>query len=397
MSHDDDHDESQPASIWTWTVFLASLPLFYMGNYYVGLCFVLIGLLYCSFGSLTHKMIPEQDQFEIKYNIYSADDVLQDLIAEAQKTTVAGAAQDKQQRILRHPHFRMVVLAALSALVKKYGKLQQQQTKEGTSTTKEQQQQQEITHLSLICQEAVYIILDTFGDDDDAIVAASLALLALVAKCEAVRERHLHQADVYGLNVLIASMNKALQRGKTYSNKRKDQESAELQRKACLMLGALSDGDGDMASQIVSEGGISSILEAASWYRYHKEVANWALWSIFVLCYENSSAKAAVVQQTNGISIILQAMKNCQDSVEVARHGIAIIFDLLREQQTGPSSESAFDVWKVRNAALAAGLHEIVVHAMTEFSGNAANLDIVMMGRELLIGTGYQGPIPEAL
>jgi hypothetical protein len=214
-----------------------------------------------------------------------------------------------------------------------------------------------------------------------------------VAKNEAVRERHLQQADVFGLDKLIRAMDRARKAAEKCREKTAEQEHAELQRKACLMFGALADGDAAMASQIVNDGGLLSILDAISWYRFHKDVVNWGLWAIFILGYEHPSAKSALVE-LHGIPIILEAMKKCRQSVEVARHGIAILFDLLRNQQQPLNDAKSIDVWKVRDEALNSGLHEVLLDALEKFSTNE-NKDIIMMGRELLIGTQYQGPLPD--
>ena len=41
--------------------------------------------------------------------------------------------------------------------------------------------------------------------------------------------------------------------------------------------------------------------------------------------------------------------------------------------------------------ALNAGLHDVMVNAMNEFE---TSMEIVMMGQEMLVATGYQGEIP---
>ncbi len=85
-----------------------------------------------------------------------------------------------------------------------------------------------------------------------------------------------------------------------------------------------------------------------------------------------------------------QLLKNDPKSVEVRRQGVAVRFDLLRE---GHRVEGVkFGPWEVRRLALAAGLHDVVVNAVTEFSDS---MDIMMMGQEMLIGTGYGGDIPQ--
>jgi hypothetical protein len=393
MAHDHLHDDELQPKMWTYAVIGASVPLFWMGNYVVGLCFVLIGLLYTVAGNLMTR-IPEEDQCAIRYNIWSADDVVADLLKwQAQSQSLEDSVDTKQQK----ERYHAVTSVALAALAKKFCARQRQkqllQQSSSASSTKKLDDD-ESNQMSLCCQEAVYMSLKSFGECDDAVVAASFALLALVAKSDGVRERHLQQADAYGLDVIVECMKKAMIRSQEYDNVSKEQEAAELQRKACLMLGALSDGNADIARQVVEEGGLKAVLNACTWYRVHEEVANWALWAVFILCYENAVNKVTLVEE-DGIPIVLQTMKNCPDSVEVARHGTAILFDLLREQHDEAGNDHPrLDVWKIRNTALVAGLHESVVHAMMKFSGNA-NMDIMMMGREILVKTGYLGVIPE--
>lgn len=345
--------------------------------------------------------ISEEDQYAIRYNIWTDDDILADLQQwqekyRQQKNRAAVGEENKDQP--QRDRYRVVALTALAALAKKYG-LQQRRKQRGdksaqpSSTKNLKPEDAELVRLSLVCQEAAYVSLKSLGDGDDAVVAASFALLALVAKSELVRERHLTLADAYGLDVLIRCMSQAMKRAHKYDDcSCEEQEAAELQRKACLMLGALSDGDSEIARQVVEEGGLKAILDAVAWYRFHQEVANWALWAIFILCYENAVNKVAFVQ-LDGIPIVLQAMKHSPDNIDVARHGTAILFDLLRNQDVD-CDHPRLDMWMIRNKALSAGLHERIVHTMNEFTESTC-MDIVMMGREILVGTGYQGVIPE--
>jgi hypothetical protein len=86
-------------------------------------------------------------------------------------------------------------------------------------------------------------------------------------------------------------------------------------------------------------------------------------------------------------------MRNCPDSIDVARHGIAILFDLMRQDNDALVSKKAdgLDVWKIRNQALAAGLHPVLARAVQQFGDQA--MDIKMMGGEILTGTNFQGDI----
>lgn len=278
-----------------------------------------------------------------------------------------------------------------------------------------------LQQMALLCQEAAYLGL-VVGPDQDQLVASSLSLLALVAGQENVRYRHLHEADKYGLNIPIQCMKQALERAKdrpeadhetevnddTPIDNSKNgvsqgknlfsaspaltaaQQSAELQRKGCLLLGALADGDSEMARLVAQEGGIEMVLQAISWYRYHADVANWGLWAIFILAYEYTPNKALIIG-AGGVAVVTQALRLCGcETIEVARHGIAILFDLLREQD--PDDVPRLDTWKVRNAALAAGIHSPMLVAMNTY---ARAMDIIMMGQAILAGTDYKGEVPQ--
>lgn len=385
--HDHGHNDELQPEIWTYSVLAASLPLFWMGNYFVAFCFVAIAIMY---RVMAPQKISPQDQLSIQYNIWSAQDVIKDLLERRDEST-----RDDNRRVL----YRSALLVALPSLAKKNNKHQQQrqriELREANSkkipSTKDEDPI--IDSLALLSQQAVYLGLAAYPDDDE-VVDSSFALLALVGKNEMVRERLIHEADVYGLDVLANCMGQALYRAKEVSDKRKEQQMAEIQRKGCLMLGALADGDAILASQVVQDGCLKAILDAVSWYRFHEQVANWALWSIFILCYENRANKAALLE-LNGIPIILQTMKNCSESVEVTRHGIATVFDLLRDDYEEATQGPSLNRRKIRETAITDGLHAIIIQAIESFSDNPSNMDIAMMGRELLVGTGYSGQIPE--
>jgi hypothetical protein len=73
--------------------------------------------------------------------------------------------------------------------------------------------------------------------------------------------------------------------------------------------------------------------------------------------------------------------------LEVARHGIAILFDVLRETPEIPS-----DLTKIREVAVAAGMHKAIRQAMDNFP---ESMECMMMGQEILVATGYRGNIPQ--
>jgi hypothetical protein len=344
--------------------------------------------------SAAMDQIPEEDKQDIRYNIMEAEDVVRELISWE-----AELYRNQQPEVLQKG--RIHLISGLEALAKKYA---QQQHLKALKARKELDSQDpsfgkimKEHRLELICQQAAYIAYRLFPVKDDQVVAAALSLHALVAKDPQVRQRHLFEADNFGLDKPVHCMREALKTAKAETNEDKEQQSAELQRKACLLLGALADGDADVATKIVEEDGLEAVLEAVNWYRYHEDVGNWALWAVFILSYENPPNKVRNVE-LGGVPIIIGTMQNVTECLEVARHGIAVLFDLMRDENTpGGANQSSqthkhLDVWQIRRSALAAGLHEAVLTAMETFSDK---IDIVMMGAELLAGTDYRGPVPQ--
>ena len=72
------------------------------------------------------------------------------------------------------------------------------------------------------------------------------------------------------------------------------------------------------------------------------------------------------------------------------------MFDLLRydssssdDGQGGAQGGPFF--MQVRRIAMNAGLHDVLVLAMTKFP---ADMQIMMMGQQMLISTGYTGDVP---
>ena len=336
---------------------LIGLPLLFSGKIIWGTTIALIGLL----SALRQAMqeIKEAEKQEIRYSIFSPEDILAELeMLEETKDQI-----DTEKA-------RTQCLASLAALARKYCK----ETEDD---------------VPLFCQQAAYLSLRLYLEDDD-IVAGAISILALVAKKTQVRQRNKNQANIYGLDRPIQALKKALERAKKEEDQAKEELLAEIQRKGALFLGALADGDKefDLPIKIVEEDGLELILDAANWFRLHEYVANWALWAIFIICYEQSRNKVQFVR-LSGITTVCELMKHHPDSLEVNRHGVAILFDLLKE---GNETEGVkWDPWEVRRLALGAGLHKVVLNAMTEFSDS---MDIMMMGQEMLIGTGYRGEIP---
>jgi hypothetical protein len=364
---------------------LAAVPLFFMGKWTWGLVIIVVCFTLALFAAMAEMKV--EDQLEIRFNVIDAEDVLDEMMLAHEEIEAASALSptDTTETDTDTPVSsggRIVIVTGLTALAKKYNREQELRKKEN----------QDPHSLPLVCQEAAYVSLASFPTDES-VVAAAVSLLALVSKDTRVRERHLHEAGTYGFDRPVECMRQALEKAQNAEKEDAalEQASAELQRKCCLLLGAVSDADAVIACQVVQEGGLDAILDALKWYRFHADVANWALWAIFILCYENLPNKVAVVQ-AGGVPAVIQTILNVPDSQEVARHGIAILFDLLREDDGGTAGQPAMDVWRIRNTALTAGLHRAVAHAMGEFCDK---MDIMMMGREILVGTDYKGVIPE--
>lgn len=239
-------------------------------------------------------------------------------------------------------------------------------------------------------QELGFTLLRRYPRNDQ-IIAGSISLLALIATDGRVRKRFKYQAEDYGLNLPISVLKKVLLRAKEEEDETKEEFLAEILRKGFLFIGAIcNDGDKlDLAATMVYEGGLELIIESANWFRMHEGVANWALWSIFTLSYEKSSIKAQLIK-LQGIQVICRLMEHNPSSLEVSRHGTALLFDLLRENNN--LETSSYNSREVRKIALTSGLHDRVKSAMNEFSDSK---DILMMGKELLIGTGFRGEIPK--
>ena len=401
---------------------LLGLPLVFFssrtGGWWVGLCIVVMGLVIALCTAMNE--MAEEDKLDIQFNVYSAQDILM-ILERLENNYNNNTSNDddnhhndassspntitpmEQARLHQH------LLAALSALVKKYNKYQRRRQRQRNKKDNDNDYYpQEYTppsesyrphELECICQDAVYCAMrlckpydnnDNNNDNNnnnvvDEVVAGALALHALVAKDDVVRRRHLYQADLYGLDVPIRATRAALERAKSIRHEGREQAAAELQRKACLLLGALADGHPDTAQQLGSEGALDAILQGLGWYRFHDEYCNWALWAIFVLCYDHAPNKTRLFQ-LGGIETVCQTLLANPESLEVARHGTAVLFDMLREVDN--NNDAALDLGQVRHRALQAGLHRALSGAMDKFH---ESMEITAMGTEMLAATGYEG------
>jgi hypothetical protein len=333
------------------------------------------------------------EKFQIRWNVMEPGDIVQGL-ASAYETTTGLPQQphndDESDRVLW-------LTTGLAALATKYEAQRQRHKGADATATNTNNTASRLDAMALVCQEAAYIGLrcchSNANDADLALPAASLALLALVAKNAFVRVRHCDDAG-YGLALPVAVLRRVLQVAQSIDNENEDreQEAAEVVRKGCLLLGALAEGAPAVAQRVVAQGGMDVILEAARWYRHHAEVANWSLWALFSVCYEAPAHKATFVAG-DGIALTLDLLRHCgTDSLAVTRHGVALLFDLLRAPDDAASQARVLlDVGTLRRTALAAGLHDVLVLVLGYWTHA---MDVMMMGSELLVGTGYEGDIP---
>ena len=290
--------------------------------------------------------------------------------------TGLSSAQDRPKLLQEG---KSIVLAGIRAQIQKLKK---------PKRDKDSNEAVEDNMAALIGQESVYLAFRRFAGRDNEVVMAAFSLLALIAKNSKVREKSLYEADTFGLDIPMRVIRNALERAKHIDNDdERELNAAELQRKGFLCLGALADGCDELALLVVQEGGVDAALDAIDWFRCHADVVNWALWALFIFCYEQPSNKIAVLQ-CQGMPKIIEAMRHCSASVDVARHGMALLFDLLREDTAHchPNNSAPIDIWRIRQSATTAGLHEVVLTILDQHSEAS---DVTMMGMELLAGTGY--------
>jgi len=393
-------------------LFLIAGPLILSGNYKWGLCFICL-----AFGFAVKQSMDDMDvgdKLEIRYNALSWEDLVAEL--EQLEEVVEEEDEDKQQQQQHRPPNatasagkKKQYLVGLQSLARKYDRRR-------TLPDKNERQQ-----LALVCQQIAFTTLRLYGggtgsssssnggkkssntDDsidgedittvvfDVEIVAGSISLLALLARDTNVRKRYKYQSSDYGLDVPIEPLKKVLKKAKIETDEMTEEVLAETLRKGCLYLGAVCNDDTELglAEMITEQDGLDLIIETGNWFRLHEDVANWALWALFTLCYDRTRIKVQLVR-LRGIPTICEIMKNNPSNLEVNRHGVALLFDLLRENQ-GEVDGVKWDPWEVRKAALNSGLHDVIVSCMNEFSDSK---DIMIMGQEILIGTAYQGKIP---
>jgi hypothetical protein len=369
---------------------LLGFPLLYSGHGWMALISIIIGMIMATCHAMNE--MEEQDKLTIRFNIYDAYDIIQEM---------KDCSKDDSIIILE---------AAIKSLVTKLSSTK----KRSFRSDGEMYQPHE---LEMACQEAAYIaIQNDCGSKDDSIISAAISLLALVAKDTAVRERynttmptrntasasssketipHCQQSEQQfhvriPLNVIESSLWHIQNNDTTSEND--EILAAEVQRKAFLWIGALADQSPNLSSILVDEGGMDCILKSIDWFRHHCEVNNWGLWAIFNLCFGHKGNQAELVRK-GGLSSICRAVRlNCDESLDVCRHGLAILFEILRQ---APSQDhdalSISKVSEIRKVAIAAGLHDAVHAAMVAYP---ESMEVMGMGTEILASTGFNGEIP---
>jgi hypothetical protein len=332
---------------------LLALPLFYSGKWGWACLslFLAFGFSVCQ----AMDSLAKEDRSDIRFNVIHAHDVVVEM--------------------KEHIDDPIILQSALQALARKVNK-----------QNKNKSQDYDESELELYSLQAAQIVLNQ-SPDSDMLIASVLSLLALIAKNPIVRQQMLRNDC---LRSALEAMRDSLARAQEQDDSTPSQVqqlSAELVRKGCLWLGALADDSETLATHVVTLGGLEVILQCLDWYRYHEDVNNWGLWALFQLCFGNSHNQSALVQ-SGGLRIICQSLKcNAADSMEVCRHGIAVLFDTLRHE----NEDDLLKIAQLRRLAVTAGLHQAVQHCMELHSDS---MEVIGMGTELLLSTGFQGDIP---
>lgn len=134
--------------------------------------------------------------------------------------------------------------------------------------------------------EAAMLALKVYPQQDELIYMA-FTLLSLVANGNDDIQRRLWEDPNHNdIEFFIKVMRDSLNRAKMEEEPTENEErlSAEIQRKGCLLLGGFDNVDA--STKIIKLGGLSVLIDAMQWYRFHAGVCKWALWAVFNLCYD---------------------------------------------------------------------------------------------------------------
>jgi hypothetical protein len=380
---DDDREEANATSIWMISTGVASLAMVWAGKvWFAGILAVLWALFGLS-GRLM-KPLSVAEKKAIEYNMWSAEDCYAAAVVQHQ-TPLDDVAKLALLGALSKKYHRCCLVVKDDFAKKKEEQHQSVNPANGSNSTSSLLSRRE--EVALICHNAAHEIIrqqEQEGDEDqrrqqqpvEQVLDAALALLALVATEPLVRRRY-GADDGQGVEIVIQLLHRARLRAKQYREPEMEQRAAELQRKGCLLLGALANNTRNAAAAATStarngsgvvmlennnscslgqlilvKGGMQCIVDAMAWFRCHEHVANWALWAIFTLLYDHpedddqSSPSSSLPSTTtntnttaiqhllnaNGGPVILAALENCGHHVDVARHGMAIIYHLVVAQ-----------------------------------------------------------------
>lgn len=90
-----------------------------------------------------------------------------------------------------------------------------------------------------------------------------------------------------------------------------------------MILGSLSDGRNDLKTIIFDEGFVQVSLEALDWFRYHRDLTHWILWSLFNLTFNHTSNKVELIRR-GALASVVAAMKQHKTSLIVQRQVMII-------------------------------------------------------------------------
>jgi hypothetical protein len=434
---DDDHEEVNATSIWMISTGVASLAMAWAGKvWFAGILAVLWALFGLSGRLMKPLSVAEKKAME--YNIWSAEDcyaaVMQSALDDVAKLALLGALSKKYHRCC---------LVVDGDVAKK---------NDSNSTSSLLSRREEV---ALTCHNTAHEIIrqqEQEGDEDqrqqqqpvEQVLDAAVALLALVATEPSVRRRY-GADDGQRVEIVVQMLHRARLRAKQYRYPETEQRAAELQRKGCLLLGALANNNNpntaaatsaattrngvvllekknscSLGQLILAKGGMRCIIDALAWFRCHEPVANWALWAIFTLMYDlpeegddqsssSSSSPSTAIQHllnANGGPVILAALENCGHQVDVARHGMAIIYHLVVAQNIplppAPVIRIVEQVLVVHHYPMTATSSSTTTSSTTSASSSSdstiptnpdemshsARQQIALMGRDILMRLG---------
>jgi hypothetical protein len=109
----------------------------------------------------------------------------------------------------------------------------------------------------------------------------------------------------------------------------------------------------------VNEGAVEVIMSAMEWFPQHGPLQQWACFALFNLSFNHTPNKLYLVKQ-GALGAVLEAMRAHPDALELNRHGVGVLFNVLR-------SEKDVDTFAMRQVALNAGLVEVLQAASMRF------------------------------